>query len=313
MAHSNEQQKLTPFLWFEDQAMEAVEFYTSVFRNSRILKQTYYTSEGFEFHGKPEGTLMTVDFELEGQKFAALNGTAEFKFTPAISFFVVLENEQEVNQVWQKLSEGGSIFWDLDKYDWSEKYGWVQDRFGLSWQISLGKVEDVGQKITPSLLFTAELAGQAEEAINTYVSIFDNSSIDGILKFGPNEPAPEGLVKHAQFSLNGFKFMIMESAQDQSYKFNEAISFVVHCKSQEEVDHYWNNLKVGGDPHAQVCGWLKDRFGVSWQVVPDILTELLSDSDPEKVKKVTSVMLTMKKLDVSPLLRAYEETVDAGR
>jgi predicted 3-demethylubiquinone-9 3-methyltransferase (glyoxalase superfamily) len=158
-------QRITPFLWFDDQAEEAVAFYTSVFENSRVVSTTRYTKEGEQAAGRPAGSVMTIAFQLDGQDFTALNG-------------------------------------------------------------------------------------------------------------GPH------------------------------FKFNEAISLVVNCRSRDEVDHYWKRLSEGGDEKAQQCGWLKDRYGVSWQVVPTLLIELLNHPDPEKARRAMAAMLQMKKIDVAALRRA---------
>jgi len=159
-------QKITPCLWFDDQAEQAAEFYTSIFRNSRIVKISHYGEAGHEVHGRPPGSVMTVAFELDGQAFTALNG--------------------------------GPVF-----------------------------------------------------------------------------------------------------------KFNEAISFQVDCATQEEVDYYWDRLSAGGDAKAQQCGWLKDKYGASWQIVPRVLIELISDPDPEKSGRVMLAMMAMKKIDIGELERAY--------
>jgi len=161
-------QKISPCLWFDDQGEEAAKFYTSIFKDSKIGDVTRYGKEGYEIHGREEGTVMTVEFEIEGQKFLALNG--------------------------------GPIF-----------------------------------------------------------------------------------------------------------KFNEAISFQVYCETQEEVDYYWEKLSEGGDEKAQQCGWLKDKYGVSWQIVPNILIKMLKDKDSEKSQRVMKAMLQMHKLDISILKKAYEE------
>jgi len=229
-----------------------------------------------------------------------------FKFTPAISFFVVCESEAEVDALWKALANRGEVLMDLAKYDWSEKYGWLNDRYGLSWQIALGKFADVGQKITPSLMFVGAQNGRAEEALKYYASIFEGSGIDGILRYGPGEADPEGNVKHAQFHLGAQKFMAMDSVLDHPFTF-EAISFQVLCETQDEVDYYWERLSQGGDLAAQQCGWLKDKFGVSWQVVPAVLTEMLRNSNPHKAERVTKALLRMKKFDIATLKKAYEE------
>lgn len=260
---NNSKQKIIPHLWFDDQAEEAANFYTSLFDNSGIGTITRYGKEGFETHGQPEGSVMTVDFELAGQQFIGLNGGPHFSFTPAISFFVVCETEAELDELWEKFSEGGSVLMELDRYDWSEKYGWVEDRFGLSWQISLGKLEDVDhQKITPSLMYVNE-DSQAEEAVDFYTSAFSDSDITGIHRYSAGDDQPEGSVAHAQFTLDGKVFMAMDSSPEHAdFTFNEAISLLINCESQEEVDYFWSVLTEGGDPKAQQCGWLKDRFEI---------------------------------------------------
>jgi predicted 3-demethylubiquinone-9 3-methyltransferase (glyoxalase superfamily) len=161
-------QKIIPCLWFDDKAEEAAKFYASIFKNSKIGNVSRYGKEGYEFHGKEDGTVMTVDFEIEGQQFVALNG--------------------------------GPIF-----------------------------------------------------------------------------------------------------------KFNEAISFQVHCETQKEVDYYWEKLSEGGDEKAQQCGWLKDKYGVSWQIVPVVLTKMLQDKDAKKSQRVMKALLQMRKLDINTLTQAYEE------
>jgi predicted 3-demethylubiquinone-9 3-methyltransferase (glyoxalase superfamily) len=294
-------QKITPCLWFDNQAEGASAFYTSVFRNSRIKEISRYRKEGFEIHGKPEGAVMTVRFELENYEIVALNGGPNFRINPSVSFFITCETDLEVNDLWDKLSAGGETLMPLDKYDWSERYGWVQDRFGVSWQISLGKISDTGQKIVPCFLFVGSHLGQAREAVHRYTSLFENSDIDGIL----TEPGTERVL-HSQFSLCGEKFMAMESDLDHQFSFNKAVSLIINCNTQEEVDHYWNALGEGGDPGARQCGWLKDKFGIYWQVIPEILPELLKDPDPEKAGRVTEVMLKMEKIEIEKLLYAYE-------
>lgn len=299
-------QKIIPHLWFDDQAEEAAAFYTSLFDGSTIGSITHYTSEGREIHGQPDGKVMTVEFELAGYRFVALNGGPHFSFTPAISFFVVCEAEEEIDRLWQALSEDGAALMELGRYDWSETYGWVQDRFGLTWQLSLDYLDRVGQKITPSLLFVGEQHGRAEEALRYYTSVFEGSDISGILRYGPEDDQPEGTVQHAQFSLGGEQFMAMDSALEHPFTFNEAISFLISCESQDEVDDFWEKLTEGGNPEAQQCGWLKDRFGVSWQVTPAVLQKMLLDPDAEKVERVTSAFLQMKKFNIQKLQEAYQ-------
>ena len=189
----------------------------------------------------------------------------------------------------------------LDKYPWSEKYGWINDKFGISWQIALGKLSDVGQKITPCLMFTGKQYGRADEAIAHYSSIFKNVIVDGILRYGANElPDQEGKVKHAQFALNDQKFMIMESAAPHNFTFTEGISLTIHCETQKEIDYYWEKLTESGA--ESMCGWLKDKFGVSWQIIPTVLNKIMSD--PAKAGKAAQAFMAMRKLNIEQIVQA---------
>lgn len=283
--------KITPFLWFDGNAEEAINFYVSIFKNSRILG----TSAG------PNGTFMSATFELAGREFMALSATRQFAFTPAVSFFVNCETPQQVDDLWIKLSAGGMVLMELDKYPFSEKFGWVQDKFGLSWQVNLASG---AQKITPFLMFVGEQHAKAEAAMKYYVSLFKNSRINQIERYGKGEEEPEGTVKHATFSLNGQEFMAIDSNMEHNFTFTEAISLFVNCETQEEVDELWEKLSAGGEKSK--CGWLKDRFGLWWQIIPAVLGELMSDPDPEKAGRVMQAMLQMDKIDIKKLRQAYE-------
>jgi predicted 3-demethylubiquinone-9 3-methyltransferase (glyoxalase superfamily) len=291
-------QKIHPFLWFEGQAEQAANFYTSIFKNSKVGDVLQYGEAG----PGPAGSVLTVSFELEGQEFTALNGGPQYKFTPAISFFVNCEGESEVDRLFENLAQGGSVLMPLQPYPFSDKFGWVQDRFGISWQLNLGNHP---QKIISFLMFVREHHGQAEQAMKLYTSLFEDSSIEAIDRYGAGEGEPEGTVRHGRFTLNGQTFMAMDSNLDHSFTFTPAISFVVRCRSQEEVDRYWSRLTEGGE--EQPCGWLVDPFGVSWQVTPDALIEMLNAPDAEKAKRVTEAMLQMKKIDIPTLEQAYEQ------
>jgi len=175
----------------------------------------------------------------------------------------------------------------------------------MPWQISeRRRTVPAIQKITPCLWFD----NQAEEAAHFYTAIFSNSKILNLVRYG--EATHEayhdraGTVMVVSFELDGHQFTALNGGP--FFKFTEAISLQIHCETQEEVDHFWDRLSEGGDEHAQQCGWLKDRYGLSWQVVPTVLLEMLQDSDAEKVRRATEAMLQMKKLDIAALQRAFE-------
>lgn len=165
-------------------------------------------------------------------------------------------------------------------------------------------MENKIQKITPNLWFST----QAEEAARFYTSIFNNSKIGRITRYGHERHEISGISKGnvmtVEFQLDGQNFIALNGGPQ--YKFTEAISFVVYCETQEELDYFWDKLSEGGDEKAQVCGWLKDQFGVSWQIIPSDLIEMISDPDPEKSARVTKAMLQMKKMDLKVLREAFE-------
>jgi predicted 3-demethylubiquinone-9 3-methyltransferase (glyoxalase superfamily) len=276
--------KIYPCLWFEGNAKAAAEFYCSVFANSKITADTP----------------MVVNFELSRKKFMGLNGGPHFNFNPSISFFVICGRQDEIDGVWNKLVNDATVMMPLDKYPWSEKYGWLQDKFGVSWQLMMGDVAAMGEKIIPAFMFTGSQAGKAEQAMNFYATIFRDSKIKDINRYLAGEHDVEGTVKHARFHLGKENFVAMDSSTPHGFQFNEAISFVVDCETQQEIDFYWNKLTEGGQESQ--CGWLKDKFGVSWQIVPTILGKLMSD--PTKSQRVVAAFMQMKKFDIEKLLKA---------
>lgn len=276
--------KIYPCLWFNGNVAEIARFYCSVFNNTKIAA---------------ENPLVTM-LELSGQKLMLLNGGPHFTINPSISFYVVCETEEDIDRVWKDLSDNGSVMMELDKYPWSAKYGWIQDKYGVNWQLSYGKQQDIGQKFTPVLMFSDDRQGQATEAIHYYTTIFPRANIVGILNYSEEDNEVAGTVKHAQFSLDNYLFMAMDSSLPHGFSFNEAISLVVNCDTQEEIDYYWN--KLSAVPEAEQCGWLKDKYGVSWQIVPTILEELMSD--PQRSQRVITAFMKMKKFDIEELIKA---------
>lgn len=305
-------QKIVPCLWFDKDAEEAMNFYVSIFAKSRantgssqIVSIKRYPEEvPAEFMKGMEGKVLTGLFELAGYRFMALDGGPIFTFTPAISFFVRCQSADEVDAYWSSLSDGGTVLMPLDTYPFSEKYGWIQDKYGLSWQVILSQ-DAVGQTIVPSLMFVGDQAGKAEEAIRFYAEVFGDAAVGDVARYGANqEPDREGTVAYADFRLEGQPFAAMDSARQHDFRFNEAISFYVECATQKEVDTLWE--KLSAVPESEQCGWLKDQYGVSWQIIPKRLGDLMNDPDPEKSGRVMQAMLQMKKIDVAQLEAAYQ-------
>ena len=294
--------KITPFLWFEGQAEEAMHFYTNIFDNARIVSIRRYPAGPLEGPmAGMEGKVLSAVFQLAGRQFMALDGGPYFKFTPAVSFFINCETEADIDTLWSELSNGGSALMPLQAYPFSPKFGWVADQYGLSWQLNLAGSP---QAITPFLLFVSPQHGRAAEAINLYTSLFADSAIDQLVRHGPGEMGVEGTVSQAAFRLNGQEFRAMDSYLDHDFTFTEATSFYVSCETQAEVDHFWHTLSAY--PEAEQCGWLKDKFGLSWQIVPAQLPELLDDPDPERSGRVMQALLQMKKIEIASLKQAYQ-------
>lgn len=270
-------------LWFDHNASEAAAFYAQVFENAIIHSSTP----------------LTTNFTLEGRRFMALNGGPKFSINSSISFFVHCETEEETATKWHLLTENGKILMPLDQYPWSKKFGWCQDRFGVNWQLMMG--EKTKDKIFPSIMFADTNNGKLAQAIEKYTSIFPNSSTFLVSTYEKGEPDIEGNIKHAQFLLNNQLFAAMESSAIFPFNLNEAISFVVTCDTQEEIDFYWQKLTANGGKEGQ-CGWLKDQYGVSWQIVPSILGKLMQD--PLKAKHVVNAFMGMHKFDIATLVKA---------
>jgi predicted 3-demethylubiquinone-9 3-methyltransferase (glyoxalase superfamily) len=222
-----------------------------------------------------------------------------------VSFSVSCETPEEVDEYWARLSAGGAVLMPLGEYPFSGRYGWTTDRFGLSWQISLAGEWRGERRILPMLLFVGDVVGKAEEAITFYASLFPDSKVGLVVRYGAGEePDKEGTIKYAGFTLQGEEFAAMDSAYDHQFGFNEAISFMVNCENQDEVDRYWEALSAV--PEAEQCGWLKDRFGLSWQVTPVAMNDMLTNGTPEQIARVVETFMPMKKLDLAALERAYQ-------
>jgi predicted 3-demethylubiquinone-9 3-methyltransferase (glyoxalase superfamily) len=296
-------QKIIPHLWFDSQAEEAADYYISIFSNSKKLNIDYHNKASAEVSGQPVGSVMGVEYEIEGFRLYNIKGGPYFHITPAVSLFINYRSEAEVDQLWGRLSEGGKVLIPLDKYPFSDKYGWVEDKYGMSWQLML--CSECEQKVIPSLMYVGENSGRAEEAINFYTSVFEDSKIGDISRYGAGmEPNREEDINYAAFTLSGQKFVAMDSALDHQFNFTEGLSLLVNLSSQEEIDYYWD--KLSAVPEAEQCGWLKDKFGVSWQIVPEMLNKYLRDPDSEKAERVMEALLKMKKINIAELEAAYE-------
>jgi predicted 3-demethylubiquinone-9 3-methyltransferase (glyoxalase superfamily) len=303
-------QLIVPHLWYDKEAREAAAFYATVFPESSVTHMT-------TLRGTPSGDSDVVSFKLWGYKFMAISGGPFFKLNPSISIIVNFdplafggsadEARRRLDAAWEKLSAGGTVLMALDKYPFSDHYGWVQDRYGMTWQLILLKPAGVTMPtMVPTLMFTGANAGKAEAAIDFYVSVFGNSHKGNVMRYGPDqEPERPDSLAHANFLLENFWFAAMDSAREHKFNFNEAVSLMVNCDDQREIDYYWE--KLSAVPAAEQCGWLKDKYGVSWQVVPTAMEEMMQNGTEAQIARVTQAFLPMKKFDLAALRRAFEE------
>lgn len=307
-------QKIIPHLWFDKEAKEAAAFYVSAFGSTgspQVGNDSKVTSTTV-LRNTPSGDCDVVSFELQGYQFMSISAGPYFKLNPSISFLLNFDPSKDskarehLDALWEQLSDGGTPLMPLDTYPFSERYGWIQDKYGVSWQLMLTNPDGEPRPfIVPSMMFTGDVTGKAGDAIDFYVSVFKNS------KRGMSAPYPEGAAPEkdaklmfAEFMLEHQWFAAMDSGHMHKFGFNEAISLLVACETQEEIDEYWN--KLSADPKAEQCGWLKDKFGVSWQINPPILDKMLSDKDPAKAQRVMEAMLKMQKIDIALLQKAYD-------
>lgn len=298
-------QKIIPHLWFDKAAKEAAEFYASIFPDSKVTNIS-------TLHDTPSGDVDTVSFSVWGHQFMAISAGPLFAINPAVSFMVNFDPARDVDaaekleHTWNRLSEGGSVLMPLEKYDFSERYGWIQDKYGVSWQLMLTDPEgEERPTIIPSLLFVSDSGEVAEAATDFYLSVFEDSRRGVIARYPSGmEPNKEAAVMFTDFQLEGQWFAAMDgSKQMHNFAFNEAISFMVYCEDQKEIDRYWE--KLSAVPEAEQCGWLKDKYGVSWQIVPREMDKMMSEGSPEQLERVTQAFLNMKKFDLEELRKAY--------
>lgn len=263
-------------LWFDHQANEALERYATIFPNSHILSRND----------------IVTDANLSKIHFVGINGGPTFTPNPSISMMVIAENQEEITKMWAELSKNGTPLMELGEYPWSPYYGWIQDQYHINWQLYLGKLSDVNQqKIVPTLMFTQQQNGKCQEAVQFYKSVFTDFESQGVLLYPEGEL--KGLVQHTQFKMNDQVFMAMDGGPSHEFTFNEGVSFIIQCKDQKEIDYYWDAMTALGEESQ--CGWCKDQFGVSWQIAPENMGQLITSPS------ASAALMKMKKIIIEDL------------
>jgi predicted 3-demethylubiquinone-9 3-methyltransferase (glyoxalase superfamily) len=296
-------QTIVPCLWLDSQAEAAADLYTRVFPGGRVTGVSRYPERGDNPSGKPPGSVLTVEFEAAGQRFTALNGGPLFKINPSVSFFVQCDDAADTRRIFSAFADGGQALMPLDRYPWSPLYGWVADRYGVSWQVMTGRPPGPTATIFPCLMFAGPQAGRAEAAIQAYTRLFPDGRVDSLQRYAAGE-GPEGSIKHGRFVVAGQLVVAMDSHVAHGITFNEGVSLQVMCKDQAEIDRYWAALSEGGEPG--VCGWLKDRFGLSWQVVPAGIAAWMTSADTAARDRAFEAVMRMKKLDIAAIQAAFD-------
>ncbi len=278
--------RIHPSIWFDQNASEASIFYAGIFDDFKLIG---------------EGPV-SVTFEIEGMRFLGINGGPMFQPNPSISFYIECDSEAEIDAKYERLLQGGKVLMPLQKYDWTPMYAFIQDRFGVAWQLNLRLEPNDRPKITPTLLFVNEKNGKAADAIDLYTSIFPEGRNMVSSRYGVNQGNTEGYILFSDSVINGFPFIAMDGPGTHDFDFSEGVSFVVYTEDQDETDYLWDSLTANGGVESQ-CGWLKDPFGVSWQIVPDRFMELVG-MGPDAFKRVMDVVMPMKRIIIADLENA---------
>lgn len=292
---------IVPCVWFDSQAEEAAAFYARTLPEGRVLAVSRYPGTGENPAKRPPGSVLTVEFSLAGRRFTALNGGPMFVPNPSLSFFVEVATADEAARLFAALEEGGTALMPLDAYSWSPCFGWVQDRFGVSWQVMTVPGRATA-RIVPCFMFAGPQAGRAEAALRRWVECFPSSGVEHAERYAASE-GPAEFLKQGRFTLAGQPFAALDSHLAQGISFNEALSLHVLCVDQPELDAYWESLSAGGSKGP--CGWVKDAFGFSWQVAPEQAAGWLASDDAAARDRVFASMMGMSKLDLAVLERAF--------
>jgi predicted 3-demethylubiquinone-9 3-methyltransferase (glyoxalase superfamily) len=284
-------QNIVPHLWFDKGAGKAADLYVKAIPGSRIISHTVMSDT-------PSGIVDVVRLSLAGYEIQLLGAGPEFKVDASLSFMVNCSSKDEVDAIYHGLKDGAFEMMPLGEYPFSKRYAWLQDRYGVSWQLHYA--EQSSAKIIPCQMFTGHNAGRAEEALTYYTKLFGGQTAL-VSRYGAGmEPNKPDMLNHAQFTLKGQTFGAMDNAHPGDFAFSEGVSYLVYCQDQNEIDRLWAALST--DPSAEACGWCKDQFGFSWQIVPKELDALMSD--PASAGKVTEAFMKMKKLDLAALQKA---------
>lgn len=285
-------QTIIPHLWYNTEAKEAVAFYVDLFGGN--VDWTYTITD------TPSGDSDLIQFQLGNMTLAAISAGPYFKLNESMSLMVNVASKDEVTRLYQALSEGGRVLMPLGEYPFSPYYVWLEDRFGLSWQLSYAPDLDKPYQFDICLLFSQGQVGLAQPMLDYYKDKLPQARLGRLSYYGEGEAAVEAAkLNYAELLVAGQKMIVMDHGYGGEASFNEAFSLMVYVDSQDELDFYYDLLSAV--PEAEMCGWVKDQFGISWQIVPRMLMEAYDTASPEKVKAVNAAVMTMKRLDIAKI------------
>ncbi|HEL1997878.1 TPA: VOC family protein [Streptococcus suis] len=285
-------QTIIPHLWYDTEAKEAVAFYAELFGGK--IDWTYTITD------TPSGDSDLIQFQLGDLTLAAISAGPYFKLNESMSLMVNVASKDEVTRLYQALSEGGRMLMPLGEYPFSPYYVWLEDRFGLSWQLSYAPDLDKPYQFDICLLFSQEQVGLAQPMLDYYKDKLPQASVGQLSYYGEGEAAVEAAkLNYAELLVAGQKMIVMDHGYGGEASFNEAFSLMVYVDSQDELNFYYDLLSAV--PEAEMCGWVKDQFGISWQIVPRVLMEAYDTASPETVKVVNAAVMTMKRLDIAAI------------
>ncbi|MGV2985020.1 VOC family protein [Microbacterium sp. AGC85] len=296
-------QKIIPNLWFDQNADEAGAFYTEVFPGATAIVGARYPDDVPDWQAEFSGKTLTVDLVIDGYLLTLINAGEQFRPNASVSFMLNFDPLRfdgdrdaarvALDETWARLADGGVVRMELGEYPFSPRYGWVEDRYGVNWQLLLTNPEGEPRPfLIPQLMFSGPVQNKAREAAEFYTSLFPDAEVGFIAEYPTQTgPADAGSVMFGEFRLAGQWFAMMDSGVEQDVRFDCGVSLEVRVADQDELDHYWNALTTV--PEAEVCGWLADRYGLSWQIVPENMGELMQR--PGAYAK----MMEMKKLVIA--------------
>ncbi|RRR49695.1 VOC family protein [Streptococcus suis] len=285
-------QAIIPHLWYDTEAKEAVAFYVELFGGK--IDWTYTITD------TPSGDSDLIQFQLGDMTLAAISAGPYFKLNESMSLMVNVANKDEVTRLYQALSEGGRILMPLGEYPFSPYYVWLEDRFGLSWQLSYAPDLDKPYQFDICLLFSQDQVGLGQPMLDYYKDKLPQARLGRLSYYGEGEATVAvAKLNYAELFIGDQKIIAMDHGYGGEASFNEAFSLMVYVDSQEEAESWYE--KVSAVPEAEICGWVKDQFGISWQIVPRILMEAYDTANPEKVKAVNAAVMTMKRLDIAAI------------